>query len=285
MKTRKTSPSLKAIVAATFALGAGLSPSLQALSLGQFADTELSFKGYLKFDTIVSDYSDGSLSAGNLGRDFYIPSLTPVGGESQSLTTDMHARQTRFGLKTSTVLDDSKLSTYIELDFLVTPSGNERVSNSYTPRMRHAFLTYNNWLLGQTWTTFMNVGALPESLDFVGSSDATIFVRQAQVRYTLGNFQFALENPESTVTPFGGGGRIATDDNKTPDFVARYNYNSDKLSIAVAGLARQLSYDDGGSVDSSTSSFGLSLSGKYQIGKDDLRFVVNTGAGMGVILV
>ncbi len=281
MRTRKINLLSGAAIVLASGLVAGLSPSAQALSLGKFGDTELSFQGYLKFDTIVSEYSDGVLSAGNLGRDFYVPSLTPVGGTSQSTTTDMHARQTRFGFKTSTDLAGNKLGTYIELGFLATPSGNERITNSYEPRMRHAFLTYNKWLFGQTWSTFMNVGALPETLDFIGSTDATIFIRQAQIRYTHGNFQFALENPETTVTPFGGGSRIVTDDNEAPDFVARYNYNAGDLSLVVAGLARQLSYDDGGMIDDSTPSYGVSLSGKYQLGKDDLRFVLNSGAGVG----
>ena len=30
------------------------------------------------------------------------------------------------------------------------------------------------------------------------NTDFGIFVRQAQVRYTTGNFQFAVENPETT---------------------------------------------------------------------------------------
>ena len=280
MKTR-THFSLPSATTVLIAAILGISSTAHAMSLGKFGNTELEYKGYVKFDTIVSDYSDGSLAAGNLGRDFYVPSLTPVGGTSESQSTDMHARQTRFAFKTTTDLDSNKIGTYLEFDFMVNPSGNERVSNSYAPRMRHAFLTYNNWLVGQTWSTFMNVGALPETLDFVGSTDATIFIRQSMIRYTHGNFQFAVENPETTVTPFGGGGRIVTDDNAAPDFVARYNYKSDNLSLVVAGLARQLSYDNGDSIDDSTNSYGVSLSGKYQLGKNDLRFVVNTGAGMG----
>ncbi len=62
---------------------------------------------------------------------------------------------------------------------MLSGQGDERVSNSYAPRVRHAFFTYNNWLFGQTWMTFFNVGALPENLDFVGPAESTVFGRQA----------------------------------------------------------------------------------------------------------
>ncbi len=91
------------------------------------------------------------------------------------------------------------MTTFVEMDFLGSAQGNEVVTNSYSPRLRHAFLTYNKWLFGQTWFTFFNVGALPENLDFVGPAESTIFGRQTQIRYTSGPWQFALENPLTTV--------------------------------------------------------------------------------------
>ncbi len=258
-----------------------LSINAQAVELGTFGGVQVSLKGYLKMDAMYSDYQDGTLSAGNLGKDFYVPSLTPVGGQAQTDSVDFHARQSRFALATNTDVDGASLKTYIEMDFMVTPNGDERISNSYTPRLRHAFLQYNNWLFGQTWSTFMDVNALPETLDFIGNTDATIFVRQTMVRYTHGNFQFALENPESTVTPFGGDARIVSDDNGLPDAVVRYNYSSGNLSLTVAGLIRQLQYADGVAVDDTENAFGISVSGVYKIGKDDIKFLVNSGSGIG----
>lgn len=255
--------------------------SAHSVTLGTFDDTTVKIGGYLKMDAISSSYSDGTLSAGNIGRDFYIPSLTPVGGSEENRTFDMHARQTRFNLGTESNIDGHKLKTFIELDFLATAGGNERITNSYSPRMRHAFIGFDNWLFGQTWSTFMNVGALPETADFIGNTDFTIFIRQTQIRYTTGNLQFSIENPETTVTPNGGGDRIVTDDNELPDFVARYNFKGDSLSLVAAVLARQLSYNDGAAIDDSITAFGLSLTGKLMLGKDDIRFGVNTGSGMG----
>ncbi|MFP3345093.1 hypothetical protein R0J87_21680, partial [Halomonas sp. SIMBA_159] len=80
----------------------------------------------------------------------------------------------------------------------------------------------------------MDVASLPDTLDFVGNPDAAIFIRQAQVRYTHGNFAFAVENPESTLTHFFGGARITTDDNATPDFTASFSLQTDMGFVKVA---------------------------------------------------
>ena len=169
----------------------------------------------------------------------------------------------------------------VELDFLATNDGNERVSNSYSPRLRHAFFTYNKWLFGQTWMTFFNVGALPENLDFVGPAESTIFGRQAMIRYTTGNWQFAAENPETTITPYGGG-RIVADDNVLPDLVARYNWKWDGGNLTVAGIFRELAYENNSAgIDESTNGYGVSASGKFMFGRNDLRWMVSTGSGLG----
>ena len=130
------------------------------------------FGGYIKTDVIYSDYGDGSSSGA--GRDFYIPGTIPVGGVGESYL-DLHAKESRINFKTNHVLDNgAKLGAFVEMDFLLSGQGDERVSNSFAPRLRHAFLTYNNWLFGQTWMTFFNVGALPDLLDFVGGAPVVI---------------------------------------------------------------------------------------------------------------
>ena len=256
--------------------------SAQGVTLGTINNTTVKMGGYVKLDAMWSDFSDGTVSGSSFGRDFYVPSVTPVGGTSENTVFDMHARQTRINFSTETTMGEHKLKSFIEVDFMVLDPANsdERISNSYSPRMRHAFLSYDNWLFGQTWTTFMNVGALPESVDFIGNTDGTIFVRQPQVRYTRNNWMFSLENPETTVSTSAG--RVIADDNEWPDFVARYNYNNKDLSLVFAGLLRQLTYNDGGAINDTEVGWGLSLTGKYVFGnKDDVRFGVNGGGGMG----
>lgn len=262
-------------LAACIALAAG---GAQAAGF-DIGGTTVNFGGYVKLDAMVTD-SDGEVAS--LGRDFYVPSLTPIGGESTT-RYDMHARQSRFFFSTATALEDgSKITGHLEFDFMTSNNGNdERTTNGYSPVLRHAFVKYKNWTVGQTWSNFMDVASLPDTLDFVGNPDAAIFIRQAQVRYTHGNFAFAVENPESTITPFGGGARITTDDNATPDLTASYSMKTDWGFFKVAGLVRQIAIDNG-TLDDNVTSYGLSVSTKIDFdNKDDLRITFNTGKGLG----
>ncbi|QBL09493.1 porin [Rheinheimera sp. D18] len=249
--------------------------------------TTVNFGGFVKLDAMVSS-SDGEIAA--LGRDFYVPSLTPIGGDTAT-RFDMHARQSRFFFSTATELEGGdKITGHLEFDFMTSNNGNdERTTNGYSPVLRHAFIKYNNWTLGQTWSNFMDVASLPDTLDFVGNPDAAVFIRQAQVRYTQGNFSVAVENPESTITPFGGAvgegaartTRFTTDDNTTPDFTVSYNLKTDWGVVKVAGLLRQIAIDDG-VYDDQITSYGLSVSTKIDLAsKDDIRITVNTGKGLG----
>ena len=256
-----------------------LSSTAYAAKIG---DTEFTYGGYIKLDAMWSDYSAGAPAGTSVGRDFYVPSTLTVGNDNSSdAVFDMHARESRFNFGTATLLDNGKtVKTKIELDFLApAPGGNERVSNSYSPRIRHAFISYDGWLFGQTWANFQNVGALPEALDFVGPAEGTVFVRQSQIKYTTGAWSFSLENPESTITT-AGGGMAVTDDASLPDFTARYTHNADWGNFVVTALARQLTYKVGG-VDADETSFGVSASGMVKLGEDNLKFMLTQGKGLG----
>lgn len=258
-----------------------------ALSSASYAapkvgETEFSYGGYIKLDSMWSDYSAGAPAGTNVGRDFYVPSTLTTGDDADAdAVFDMHARQSRFNFGTATLLDNGKtIKTKIEIDFLASAAGgNERVSNSYAPRIRHAFMTYDGWLFGQTWSNFQNVSALPETLDFVGPAEGTVFIRQSQIKYTTGSWSFSAENPESTITTVGGT-RVATDDALLPDFTARYTHKAKWGELVVSALARQLTYKVG-AVDTNETSFGLSASGTLNVGQDNIKFMLTQGQGLG----
>jgi hypothetical protein len=243
----------------------------------------LKIGGYVKADYMYSDFGDGAVAGNSVGRDFYVPSTIPVGGVGEAYT-DFHAQETRIHLTSEHNLESGDyIKAYVEVDFLVGDNGDERISNSYQPRMRHAFVQWNKWLFGQTWNTIFNVGALPDLLDFVGPAESTVFGRQVMIRYTNGPWQISAENPETTITPFGGGARIVSDDNKIPDFVGRYNFSGDWGQWSIAGILRELAYEDSGlGIDSSEVGFGISVAGKFNVGeKDDFRWMVSGGKGLG----
>lgn len=246
--------------------------------------TRVTYGGYVKLDATSQRTSGGQIAGNSILRDFLFPSSIPVGGSPSGFDTDFSARQTRFLFKTETdVGTDHKLSSLIELDFNVTEGGNERVTNSFTPRIRHALINYDNWTFGQGWSTFQNVGALPDSLDFIGVTPGTVFDRQPLIRYTKGGLQLAVEQPETVVTAQNGA-MVTPGDDQIPDIVGRYNWSGDWGSFTAAGIVRQLhvSTDDLMGVDDAAWGYGLSLSGKLKVGpKDDLRFMATAGDGLG----
>ncbi|KPF62092.1 hypothetical protein IP79_14060 [Porphyrobacter sp. AAP60] len=250
----------------------------------RMGSTRVTYGGYVKLDATSQRTSGGQLPGNSILRDFLFPSSTPVGGQPSGFDTDFSARQTRFLFKTETdVGTDHKLSGLIELDFNVTEGGNERVSNSFVPRIRNALINYDNWTFGQGWSTFQNVGALPDSLDFIGVTPGTVFDRQPLIRYTKGGLQIAVEQPETVVTAPNGSMATPGDD-QIPDIVGRYNWSGDWGSFTAAGIVRQLhiSTDDLLGVDDSEWGYGLSLSGKLKVGEhDDVRFMATAGDGLG----
>ena len=84
------------------------------------------------------------------------------------------AKTTRLGLDFNTnVGGDNKLGGKVEVDFAGT---NEAL------RIRHAYLTYNNWLFGQTTSNFLSNHA-PEMIDFATDVGGGTAARIPQVRY------------------------------------------------------------------------------------------------------
>jgi hypothetical protein len=252
-------------------------------------DTTVKIGGFVKAEGLVSDFSGGAPPAGS-GRDFYLPSAIPVGapGASQDYVTDLHAKQTRLAITATTPVGDKKVTVYVEGDFQSAPGtqGSERTTNAYSFALRRAYFQGGDWLFGQDWSTFMNVGALPESPDFIGPTEGTVFVRQVQVRYTgkindNANFQIALENGESaTVTPLSST-LVENDDDQFPDVVARFNVKSDLGEFSVAGVMRQLRVA-AGSVEEDATGWGIAASGKIKVGAtDDIRFSLAGGEGVG----
>ena len=191
------------------------------------ANTEFSYGGFIKMDAMLSTYSDGDVNDG-IGREFYVPSQLVSGAEPDTTELDFSARTSRLNLKAVTSLDNGKtMTSFIEMDFQGA-GGNEVVSNSYGPRLRHAFVKYDNILVGQTWSNFMNVGALPEVADFIGPSESTVFIRQPQVRYTMGDLAIALENPQTT------GAGDSGDNGMLPDLTVSYKIKAGKAQFGSA---------------------------------------------------
>ena len=251
--------------------------------------TKFFITGFGKLDVLYTETDDGQMAqATNIGRDFYVPSLTPVGATPSTATTsgtylNSHIKQTRVMMGTDSVVNDHKLGFRLEFDLYgqATGQGDERISNTYGLSMRHAYITYDKWLFGQTWSNYMDVAALSDTVDFIGNTDGTAFVRQGQVRWTSGGLSISAENPYLTYNAFGVNARSTSDDGRMPDLTAAYQFKVGKGHIRASVLGRELRYDTG-TIDDSSYSVAGSLTGKFVLGdNDDVRFTLYGGEGIG----
>lgn len=247
-----------------------------------YNETEIKVGGYVKMDGLVSDYSNAATRG--VGEDLFIPETIATTGAPGDPRLNFHAKETRFWLKSFTPTERGDITTHFEIDFLLGQQGNERVGNSFSPRVRHASVSWDRWTVGQTWSNFLNTTTLPDYLDFIGPVGVT-FARQAQIRYTAptenGDWTVSLENPETTLTPFGGGPRIDADDSTYPDVVVRRNWRGGWGNLSVAALIRELKIDTAG-LDAAEIGGAIGLAGKFMVGDlDDLRWQVNYGNALG----
>lgn len=243
--------------------------------------SSLEWGGYVKLDLIYNDYG----SSLQVGDDTLVPSLIPLKGTAEERASDLniHAKESRFWFKTLTPNQWGDFGTFVELDFLVSDQGDERFSNSYAPRLRHAYATMGNWLFGQNWSTFMSLDSKAETLDFTGSV-AEVSVRQPQLRYTRpwanGSIQFALENPETTLTDIEGK-RILPGDDLWPDLIARINWQEPNYTLNLAALVQNLRANtliESQVVEDNQWGGALSFSGSLNLwSPDNFKWQVNYG--------
>lgn len=271
-------------VAPAVAAGTGAAAPIQRTTIVPTSGSTFTLGGMIRTDAMVTKTTDGDIAKNTAGRDFYVPGAIPVGGDGPDTYSDAHLKFSRLWFDASTVLDSGdKLGARVELDFFGGALGNSAATNTYGAALRHAYLTYNNWLVGQTWSNFMDTNALLDAVDFVGPTDAVVFVRQPQLRYTNGPWAISVESPETTVQPFGGGARVIAGDNSAiPDVIARYTHKGDWGHVSFAGMARQLKYEPVAGAESTDTGYGATVSGLVKLGDStDIRYQVSGGDGIG----
>lgn len=252
--------------------------------------TTIKLGGYVKLIASSSHYSDGEVASNSLGRDFYLPQTIPTGGMPSAHDVDLSAKQSRFWLNMDTNVADHAVKGYLELDFQTAPGtqATQRTTNGYNPSLRRAYLQVDRWTFGQDWSTFQYIGALPESTDYVGGAEGTVFVRQALVRYSAPlakgmTLHLGVENPESGTANIGSPALIENGDDRLPDFTARLAYVGKFGEVSLAGLARQVRLENSG-ISDQAAGFGVSAGGKLFLNEaktGDVRVMVTYGRNVG----
>lgn len=202
----------------------------QRLSLAN-EETSYTLGGRVQFDAALSSQTHTN----NIYDYFVTPKSFTL--DAPTPQTTMQARESRFWLKTHQKTPQGTLRALIEVDFGGDP-GNENVTNSRQMRIRHAYVSYNDWTVGQTNSTFMGT-SMPDII-FLASGIA--FVRQPLVRYswhgTLWHLDAALENAQTVAS-----GKSYNDD-AFYDTVMRLRYETRTLQASFSTMVRSLNVLD-----------------------------------------
>lgn len=253
-------------------------------------NTQIRLGGYIKLLASSTRYSDGEVAANSLGRDFYLPQTIPTGGQPSVSDTDFTAKQSRFWLNLDSTVAGKTVKGYLEFDFQTSPGtqGSQRTTNGYNPALRRAYMQIDRWTFGQDWTTFQYTGALPESTDYVGGAEGTVFVRQPLIRYSapLGGgatLHLSAENPESGTASLASPTLVENGDDQLPDFAARLAWAGKRGELSLGGLARQVRAESLGN-SAEAGGYGVSLGGKLFLNdakSGDARVMVTYGRNIG----
>lgn len=184
------------------------------------------------------------------GADSDFNSTHAVGGSTKSTKDKLVAtsKVTRLGLDFNTPVGDNKVGGKVEVDFAGT---------SDNLRIRHAYLTLNNWLFGQTTSNFLSNHA-PEMIDFatnIGGGTA----RVPQVRYN-----YKLAPATQLFVSAEEGNSSGTDISyRVPNLTAKVTqaYAEGKGSASARALVEH--YKDGSGDDKT--GWGAAVGTNYQV--------------------
>jgi len=191
--------------------------------------TILKIGGYFKSDFIHDLKPPGNTDA-------FVPSSFPVPQVPGVYNSTVSIRPTRLNLDfriPNTKVGDVRF--YVENDFFGT--------NSTTPRLRHAYAQAANFLVGQTFTNFMDPDAFPDTLDFQGPN-GMVSLRNPQFRYGFAltpstTLHFSVEKASSDVT-FTTPQFTSQPNSPAPDGAIRLRQEFERGHFQVAGIFRDI---------------------------------------------
>ena len=217
------------------------------------SETSVRFYGYAEAH-VIHDLKQPGPS--DTFTDLMFQPLDNSGGQKGK--TKFTAQTSRFGFESSTPTALGAFNTKVEMDFYSYGAGNRN-----RLRLRHAYGEYAGFLVGQTWSTFMDLDDLPETVDFNGPIGAP-FSRRTMIRYTYADAKAgykltaAIEDPEDQ---FGGGSA----NERLPQIVLRADKSFDWGALNARVLAHEKR-----SFAEAKRGFGVGIGGSYKITDKDL---------------
>lgn len=247
-------------------------------------DSTIKFYGYVQLDATV-DFNGRTPDIENFDWATVLPGVPAKGtaDAKKNPATYLTARTSRFGLQTNTPSSYGNVGVRLEGDF-DAPNGfqSENYTNSVTFRLRQAYGTMGNLLIGQTWSTFLDLGATPDTVDFDGPGSLAL-VRNPMIRYTIPvsegmSLALAVENTRGQ--QYGPDTRFQM----IPDLHANLTYNAPWGHLSVRAVGQDFVRQVGApGAESNKSKFAVSgaVSGSAKLGGDTLvgQFVGGQSVG------
>jgi hypothetical protein len=235
--------------------------------------TILKIGGYFKTDFIYDLKPAGNAYA-FVPSSIPIPQLVGVNNATISvrptrMTLDFRIPSTRIG----------EVRFYVEGDLFGT--------NATTPRLRHAYAQADNFLLGLTFSNFMDPDGFPDTLDFQGPN-GMVNLRNAQFRYGFAlrpstTFYLSIEQPSSDVL-FKTSNFTSQPDAPSPDGTIRLRQEFQRGHFQASGLFRSIAAfvtQGNNARTDSVFGWGINLSAGFRtFGKDNVIIAVAGGHGV-----
>ncbi len=251
----------------------------------------------------------GGQKSGNAGDSMFVRTL-PLKGADPRAGKSGHFNGTlqgsRIHLSTITRTAKGDVKGYIETDFGGTPNGisytsaTGTTSTQYGIRLRHAHVTWDQLLVGQTTTNFYDADSFHTFLDNLNVMTAP---RIAQVRWSQKvvddlTLHVSAEKPNTDYYDRTGALLDNANAGKSPlpDFTARLRYEGKMGFVSLRGIVRSLQAKIGtGDIVGGTTAtnvyssrqtgWGLGLSGQLNTAKKSNIFgMINIGDGLGQIV-
>jgi len=238
---------------------------------------EVNLYGYIRAD--ASYQMEGAATMYNNISGVPLKDTVEATNQKDRLRTTVNVTRLGLNFKTPTSIGD--IGGKLEMDFF---GGSTRDQF----RIRHAYLTYDKWLVGQTWSTFVAPEYIPDTVDaatFVGGAlQRSPLIRYSDQLSENTNYAISIEDPKYTE---------ATDPAnrmRMPALVGRLNHKfADGSTISGRSfIAEKKTGED------EQLAWGIGLGGKYQITpetllkadyyhvKGDGRFVLWSNSGYAI---
>lgn len=287
-----------AVVVSAESVGEGMRPdTLESTADSEAGKLSLQVYGFAMADAIY-DFKRVDPNWNDTLRVSTIP--TDAGQYGQDGEFVFSVRQSRLGVKGNY----GDHVTYLLEAELFGVGGDE---GQTTPRLRHAWATYKQFGMGQTWSNFMDADIFPNTIDYWGPT-GMVFYRNQQARFTVpmgdDEFSIALEDPGTALTvgrfrdvnvcelgstayDCESTGSTAAElyqaHNELPDLSLRYRNNGDFGHYQVAAMFRELGYErlDNGQ-QRSEFGWGINLSTGLKVWDQDMfKLQLVYGEGIG----